>query len=347
MFIQVLEAQLLQLIPEMESIESRKTVIIVLYILVTTLPDVSETWVNTVYKYTVAVIVAWLSTKIKNTILSEIWDWFWDAVYHRRFKNLDLLTSLASKEAMMVEQLTKLRTSGHSYPELSQEVDQLTEMSKTIQENFPNRQFSFFSLGPKLCLHVRQCYTSKADKIKLDSCHKAIDDCLEKLDKEIRLQKKADEQIHNPSSDIGYTISPSRKKIPHQITNFNVTPDLGSLKIQWSDRQNDRFNIIRYEIDYNGHIKEVKLPLNLTKVVALTDRRVTPWMSYTVKIRAVSQNGLTPGPWSEPKTVVNGTKPSVPSGLKIIQPTSNTSVKISCRCLKHEEITSCIVRGLG
>ena len=214
----------------MKSRESYKNIYIVL--LVTTLPDVSETWVNTVYKCTVVVIVAWLSTKIKNTVFNEFWDRFWDAVYYRRFKNLDLLKSLASKEAVLEEQLIKLRTSGHSYPEFSQEVDQLTEKSQQTRKSFPDIPFSLFSLSRKLCLHVRQCYTSKADKLKLDSCHNEIDECLGNLEKEITSQNKANEQIHHPSSNIGFAINPSPDNKPYQITDFSVTPDDGSLQIQ-------------------------------------------------------------------------------------------------------------------
>ena len=319
--------------------------IVIVYFLVTTLSgsEVSESWSNTLYKFTLVTVGVWLSMKIKNTIFTRVWDWFWDIVYYQRCQNLDSAKSLKINEERLEEQLTKLRASGHTYPELSEEVDQLTEKSKPTRKGFPDIPFSLLTLGSKLCLYVRQCYASKADKLKLDTCHKEINECLGKLEKQITLQNKADEQIHHPSSDIGFAISPSRDNIPYQITDFTVTPDLGSLKIQWSDGQNDRFDIIRYEIEYNGYIKEVKPPF--TKYVALTDRRVTPWMSYTVKIRAITENGLTPGPWSESITVVNGTKPSVPSGLKVVQPTSNTSIKISCRCLKHEEITSCIVSG--
>ena len=320
--------------------------IVLITVIITILsgPEVSESWVYTLCKLILVAIGVWLSTKIKNTIFTRVWDWLCDIVYYHRCQNLDRAKSLAIKEETLEEQLTKLRASGYMYPELSQEVDHLTENNKPTRKGFPDIPFSLFSLGRKLCLYVKQCYTSKADKLKLDTCHKEIDECLGKLEKQITLQNKADEQIHHPSSDIGFAISPSRDNIPYQITDFNVIPDHGSLIIQWSDRQNDGFNIIRYEIDYNGYLKEVKPPF--TKYVALTDRRVTPWMSYTVKIRAITENGLAPGPWSESITVVNGTKPSVPSGLRIVRPTSNTSVKISCRCLKHEEIVSCVVSGI-
>ncbi len=271
------------------------------------------------------------------------WKWPWSKLiswiceilkghfYSRRQDNQLLLKSLMNK----MSKANDLSTTNT--------FDKLTDKVSKAREDLP--EFTLTLSGVQQ--YYYQCKNSKTDKELLDSLNGEVKDFLAQQET-VRSRKENQFDVAMTvqaiaSSNLCVNTEPNGLK-PYPVTAFSVEACNGELVFEWKDEKND--GCIRYDIklcndlgidrsyDVQPHIK----------FCSLNDRAVKNWKTYTVAVRPVNNSGA--GPYCDSIECLNATIPSIPSHLEIVNPTSNTSVKLSCLCPQIEDVTACIVKGV-
>ncbi len=261
-------------------------------------------------------------------------------MYSRRRANQLLLKSLMKKmskaEKLLIDQSTNdLSTTTF---------DELTDKVSKARKYLPG--FTLTPIGVQQ--YYRKCKNSKTDKELLDNLKEEIKDLLLKL-KTVRSRKEIQFEVIMAvqaiaSPNLCVNTEPNGPKPMHPVTAFKVEARDGELMLKWKDEKND--DCIRYDIKLceesdTDRLYDVQPHITF---YSLNDRAVRNWKMYSVAVRPVNNSGA--GPYCESIECLNATIPSVPSRLKIINPTSNTSVKLSCHCPQIEDVTACIVKGV-